>query len=143
MWQQLYSQLPCINEIQQARYILVHGQPHDIQLHGFSDASERYYGCAIYVRSTNSKNHTETHLLCSKSKVAPIKKVTLPRLELCAALLLARLMSKVIPVLNLKISNTFYWTDSRIVSAWLASPASRWKPFIGNRVGEIQEVSSL
>jgi hypothetical protein len=68
------------------------------------------YGAAIYLRSRNSQGEYSTHLLCAKSRVAPLKTVNLPRLELCAVLLL-----------NLKITKQYLWTDSSIVLAWLAA----------------------
>lgn len=65
-----------------------------LDLHGFSDASEKAYGCVIYLHSIDMKGQECTNLLCAKSRVAPLKKVTLPRLELLAATLLAELAAK-------------------------------------------------
>ena len=61
----------------------------DIQLHGFSDASERAYAAVVYIRSTYSDGQVEVRLVASKSRVAPIKRQTIPRLELLGALILA------------------------------------------------------
>ncbi|XP_024874744.1 uncharacterized protein LOC112456445 [Temnothorax curvispinosus] len=109
-----------------------------IQLHGFCDASEQAYGACIYVR----EDGVLTALLCSKSRVAPLKTLSLPRLKLCAAVLLIRLMNKVASILNVRVYKRRYWTDSQIILAWLSSPARRWKTFVSNRVSEIQDGSS-
>lgn len=79
---------------------------------------------------------------CSKSRVSPLKVLSLPRLELCGAVLLIRLMNKVLTSLNVKVHGQVYWTDSQIVLAWIGSPAKRWNTFVANRVGEIQSSSS-
>jgi hypothetical protein len=79
------------------------------------------YGAAIYLRSRNSQGEYSTQLLCAKSRFAPLKTVNLPRLELYAVLLLARLIHKTASALNLKITKQYLWTDSSIVLAWLAA----------------------
>ena len=72
------------------------------QLHGFCDASEAAYGAVIYARCLNNLGNIVVHLISSKTKVAPVQQLTLPRLELCAATLLARLMKSVQKSLKLK-----------------------------------------
>jgi len=74
----------------------------------------------LYLRSVNQQGEVTTKLLCSKSRVAPVKKVTLPKLELCGALRLAQLVQKTVPALNLKIDRILLRTDSTIVLSWLA-----------------------
>jgi hypothetical protein len=87
-----------VNEITTDRLVLTRGQPTEIQLHGFCDSSERAYGGCLYLRSVNQQGEVHTKLLRSKSRVTPVKKITLPRLELCGASLLARLVQKPVPV---------------------------------------------
>lgn len=75
-------------------------------IHGFSDASEKAYSACIYIRTTDNQNNLVIKLLCSKTRVASLKTITLHRLELCGAFLLSQLYGKVIKSLNLKINRT-------------------------------------
>lgn len=142
-WLELYSQLPMLRDITIPRLIKSKGHLTDIQIHGFSDASENCYGACIYARSVNSEGHVSVHLICSKSRVAPVKQITLPRLELCAAMLLARLINKTLPALRLHVSKVFCWTDSTVVLSWLSATPTRWKTFVANRVSEIQDLTEF
>jgi len=99
----MYLRLSQVNEIAVDRLVLAKGQPTEIQLHGFCDSSEKAYGAYLYLHSVNQDGQVTTKVRCSKSRVASVKNVTLPSLDLCGALLLAKLMQKTAPALNLKI----------------------------------------
>jgi hypothetical protein len=71
--------------------------------------------------------------------VASLKQLTIPRLELCAATLLAKLYKKAKRALNVTIHESYLWTDYSIVLTWIQGPPSKWKTFVGNRVSTIQE----
>lgn len=114
----------------------------DIQVHGFCDASERAYGACIYVR-TSIKDQVRCALLCAKSRVAPVKVVSLPRLELCGALLLAKLYRSVIHATNLNANQTVFWTDSTITLHWINTQPVFLKTFVANRVAEIGEKTNI
>ncbi|XP_031337190.1 uncharacterized protein LOC116166375 [Photinus pyralis] len=95
-WINYYDDLKSVAELRIHRNVISHLNYTSIELHGFCDASEVAYGCCVYVRTTVDNCNYETRLLCSKSRVAPLKAISLPRLELCSALLLAELQDRVI-----------------------------------------------
>lgn len=107
------------------------------ELHGFSDASKTAYAAVVYVRVIDAEGNIHVALVTSKTKVSPIKQVSIPRLELCGAVLLAKLMVDVAKTLDVNISDVHAWTDSEVVLAWLSGHPSRWKTFVANRVAEI------
>ncbi|KAJ8962081.1 hypothetical protein NQ318_018032 [Aromia moschata] len=115
----------------------------DIQLHGFCDASEIAFGACIYIRTTDIHGKHFVSLLCAKSRISPLKTISLPRLELCGALLLARLTKKVIDSMNVKFSKICLWSDSTITLSWLRAEPNAWKTFVANRVTLIQEYTHV
>ncbi|XP_065094876.1 uncharacterized protein LOC135715620 [Ochlerotatus camptorhynchus] len=110
----------------------------DVQLHCFADASDLAYGACLYVRSMDQQGNVRIELLSSKSRVAPLKRLTIPRLELCAAREAAHLYQTVIGALALNRMQAFFWSDSTVVLHWLKAPPNSWKTFIANRVSTIQ-----
>ncbi|XP_062713249.1 uncharacterized protein LOC134290197 [Aedes albopictus] len=110
----------------------------DIQFHCFADASEFAYGACLYVRSVDRYGNVRMELLSAKSRVAPLKRLTIPRLELCAAREAARLHQTVVKALALDDVQSFFWSDSTVVLHWLKAPPNTWKTFIANRVSSIQ-----
>ena len=109
----------------------------NIELHGFSDASEDTYAAAVYIRVQDKSGTVHTSLVIAKTKVAPIKRLTIPRLELCGAKLLFHLLRHTQRALNITTPSTFAWTDSTIVLGWLRGNPQRFKTFVGNRVSHI------
>ncbi|XP_026061422.1 uncharacterized protein LOC113045324 [Carassius auratus] len=110
-------------------------------IHVFCDASERAYGSVAYLRTEDQHGQTEVAFLTARSRVAPKKQQSVPRLELCAALTGAQLAKVLQTELNLPIRQTILWTDSTTVLTWLQSDSCRFKVFVGTRVAEIQDLT--
>ena len=106
-------------------------------LHLFVDASEKAYGACVY-----SVMAEGSHLVCSKTKVAPVKQVSLPRLELMGALTGVKLLRAVLANLEETPVRVVAWTDSRVVLAWIRSEtlSLKWSTFVANRVTLINEL---
>lgn len=133
-WTHFRRQLPAIETIAIPRWVKT--SPHAaIELHGFSDASEKAYAAAVYVRVQISDDDFAVHLITAKTRVAPVKQVSLPRLELCGSVLLAKLLASVNTIFG--AAHLHAWTDSEIVLAWLQGHPNRWTTFVANRVADI------
>ncbi|XP_043463826.1 uncharacterized protein LOC122499504, partial [Leptopilina heterotoma] len=108
------------------------------QVHGFSDASSRAYAAVVYLRLDQGNGNFRVSLLAAKSKVAPVKTVSIPNLELCGAALLVRLIRHLIGLDFLQGLPIFAWSDSQVVLTWLRKHPCHWKTFVANRVSFIQ-----
>lgn len=109
------------------------------ELHIFSDASQNAYAMLAHICG-----HLVTfqmQLLCAKSKVAPLKTVSIPRLELCSALIGARLYRKIVESTEMRFTKVFFWMDSTIVMGWICMSPHLLKTFIQNRVTEINDLT--
>ncbi|XP_011858761.1 PREDICTED: uncharacterized protein LOC105556289 [Vollenhovia emeryi] len=131
---------PVITRAKIPRRILC-DEPRSIELHGFCDASEQAYGACLYFRTTDANQQHHIRLLCSKSRVAPLKTLTLPRLELCGALLLSRLYQQAIDSLNVSLDSVHFWCDSTIALSWISGSSSQWSTFVANRTSKIQKLT--
>nr|XP_029713627.1 uncharacterized protein LOC115257813 [Aedes albopictus] len=138
-WRKYHEQLPLLNTIQVPRCVITPGA-RSVEFHCFCDASMVAYGATVYVRSENQYGTVSVHLLTSKSKIAPLKTQSLPRLELCGALLSAQLWEKVSNAVKLD-ANVYFWTDSTCVLQWIKSAPGTWTTFVANRVAKIQAIT--
>ncbi|GFX91594.1 integrase catalytic domain-containing protein [Trichonephila clavipes] len=132
--------LKCIEEVKINRFIMADNNVR-IVLQGFADAFEAAYGAVVYLQCFLPNGAAKVSILASKSRVAPIRVISIPRLELCDCVLLAQLVKKIRSTLRLNISDIVLHTDSTIVLAWLNTPANRLKTFVANRVAKVQELT--
>ena len=112
------------------------------ELHLFSDASEYGYGSCCYLRLQDASGRIHVSLVLGKSRLAPIKTVTIPRLELSAAVLACRLSESVSREIEYQLDKTVFWTDSMIVLGYIANTKKRFKTFVANRISAIHESST-
>ncbi|XP_018402792.1 PREDICTED: uncharacterized protein LOC108779784 [Cyphomyrmex costatus] len=142
-WKRYERELPILRDMTISRRAIALSEHINLELHGFSDASERAYGACIYLRATDAHGNISIRLLCSKNRVAPLKSLSIPRLELCAALLLAQITDKILKRITHKFTSIYLWTDSTVVLAWLQSSSRTWSTFVSNRVGDIQQLTTI
>ncbi|XP_066929877.1 uncharacterized protein [Clytia hemisphaerica] len=145
IWKELITDLRECSEIRFNRaYDPNNGNVTSHELHGFSDASQDAYGCCVYLKPTVDSGVATPSLVASKSRVAPLKKKTMPQLELLGAQLLSRLLKQVTFELQSKIiiDTCYAWTDSSIVYCWLRNE-KLYKQFVQNRVNEIRENDTI
>ncbi|XP_070517900.1 uncharacterized protein [Cardiocondyla obscurior] len=142
-WLHFISQLHELNNFKVARCVKANASSDSIQLLGFCDASQRAYGACVYMRTIDRFGNYQTQLLCSKSRIAPLKATSLPRLELAAALLLSQLVDSVKRAVGLSNTPVFLWSDSTITLHWIASQSRKWSTFVANRVGQIQGLTDI
>lgn len=140
-WNKFVDSLQYLNKIKIPRCVLG-DSPKCIEIHTFSDASLSAFSACVYLKSVSSNNTVSIHLVTAKSRVAPLKPTTVPRLELNGAVLAAKLVEKVKASFRLQISNCTYWCDSTIVLGWIRSPKQHLlKPYVFNRLQEILDRS--
>lgn len=138
-WSAFITSLSCLSSLKIERHMLI-PKFCDVHLVAFCDASTRGYASVIYLRSVNQNNEVKTRLLISKSKVSPIKPLSIPRSELMSAVLLSKLVLFVkqnIKNISFKITAL---TDSSVALAWLQTPPYKLKTFVSSRVAQVVEV---
>ncbi|XP_054257068.1 uncharacterized protein LOC128982054, partial [Macrosteles quadrilineatus] len=142
VWSTFVNELPEIENLEIGRYISL-SDAVNIQLHGFSDASELGFAGCVYLRTENPQGSIYVNLLIAKSRVAPLKRITIPRLELCGAHILAKLLHYCVDQLSdrYKIDSVTAWSDSTVALSWIHTPSHRLKLYVANRVAQIQELT--
>lgn len=139
-WRVYHAALPQLANIKISRWLNTK-EDGQIECHIFADASMKAYGAVAYIRAINVGQPISVRLLTSKSRVAPIKLQTIPRLELlaaCTATELAGSIRSALPSRNLAF---YYWSDSMIVLCWIRKEVNKLAPFVGARISRILETS--
>ncbi len=142
-WRRLVSDLSESQTMTIPRCYLdgVDGEIFSYQLCGYCDASLLAYAAVVYLQ-IETEDDSHMHFVVAKTRVAPLKKQSIPRLELLSAVLLARLMDVVKSSLSseLEISSCHCFTDSQVALCWIRNTGRSWKPFVQNRVSEIRSL---
>lgn len=134
--------LPSISELRIPRCISLASCCHNLQMHVFVDASINAYAAVVYLRAEQGME-VKCNLVASKTRVAPLKPVSIPRLELMAAVLGLRLAKFVAGELSVQLISRTFWTDSRNVLCWIRSDVRKYHQFVALRIGEIVEDSKV
>ena len=113
------------------------------QLHCFANASDISYGCVFYLRLIDKEGKIHCSFVLGKSRVAPLKSVTIPRMELTAATSLVRLCRMITREIEYSIDDIFYWTDSMSVLRYIMNTKTRFHTFVANRLAVIHESSDI
>ena len=118
------------------------GEPKFIELHSFSDASIGRYGQCSYVRMVNDQQKVHCSQLMAKSRVTPLRPVTVPRLELTAAVVSTKISAFLQKELKYGCVPEYFWTDSKVVLRYIYNEARRFHTFVANRVQAIRDHTS-
>ncbi|XP_062700012.1 uncharacterized protein LOC115258713 [Aedes albopictus] len=145
MWLEWLNVLPAVAKVQIPRCYRTAtsiGSSTDVHLHIFVDASEKGFAAVVYLRFQEEQT-IETALVGSKTRVAPIKFLSIPRSELQACVIGVRFANSIIKSLSINVTKRFFWTDSSDVISWLKSDHRRYSQFVAFRVSEILEASDV
>ena len=142
-WEIWKKELPTVDQIRVPRCLLRNLCSVDkVELHGFGDASERGYGSVVYICAKDKVGNRISNLVMAKSWAAPVKLVSLPRLEVLAAYITAKLLDYVIQALPIVVDTVYGWSDSQITLAWIRRPCAPWKAFVAVQGSRYSPTSS-
>lgn len=140
-WEVWTGQLSKMSAIEIPRCFKPEGNIISTELHHFGDASQVGYGACSYLRKITDTGTIKCNLIIAKSRVAPLKKLTIPRLELQGALTASRLAETLRNELRLKIDREIFWTDSQITLGYISNDTKHFHTYVANRVSEIRASS--
>ena len=143
IWQSWLSELPLLEKMTFPRGYSPQqfGTVTERQLHCFSDASEKGYGVTCYLRQKDINGNVCCSLVMAKSRVTPLKKITIPRLELTAATTAVHFAHLIQKYLDLDLGVIYFWTDSMSVLRYINNSTTRFHTFVANRIAVIRDGS--
>ena len=142
-WEHWRESLQCLQQHQIPRMYATASNDMVIEkeVHIFSDASEKAIAAAAYLVTTTDDGGKQTGFILGKAKVAPLQGHTIPRLELCAAVLAVEIAQTVCEHLDLQSQNIFFYTDSKVVLGYIHNQTRRFYVYVSNRVDRILKAS--
>lgn len=138
LWAKLREEFVHLSKLSIPRYVLPMRRLKNVTLHGFGDASKTAYGVVFYVRVEDEDQNVSVRILCAKARVAPLKTISLPRLELLSGQLLSKVCNKIKPWLPFEVTETYLWLDASIALTWILGSPHKWTSFVATRVTRIQ-----
>ena len=144
-WQRWLNDLPKLKDVKTARCLkpAEFGEIKNSQLHIFSDGSRVGYGAVAYLRLENIDGRIHCSFILGKARLAPIREITIPRLELSAAVIAVRLPRIIIEEMEHKVNSVTFWTDSISVLKCIRNESKRFHTFESNRLTVIRNESSV
>ena len=142
-WNKWKNELPALSQVQIPRCFLAdQTEVLDVSLHLFSDASEDGYSMCSYLRFVHASGAMKCSFLVGKSRISPVRPISIPRLELQAATLSVKMYRVLMDELTYKISGATFWTDSQTTLQYIKNDSKRFQTYVANRVIEIPEVTT-
>ena len=138
----LRDKIPIFKDLQIPRNYFLDKPIRSVQLHTFTDASEFALSAVCYIRIEYSDQSIAVRFVIGKASVAPLKKITIPNLELQAAVYGAQLAQFVKEEQDIDLTQSIFWSDNTTVLYWLRTHEMRHRIFIANRSAKILDVSS-
>lgn len=142
-WQTWIIHLKNLRDVAIPRCYLGYSDATNLQLHIFTDASEVAYSSVLFWRTEAPNGEVNVSLVIAKARVAPLKLTSIPRLELQAAVMGARIAEAVIKEHERKPDSKVFWTDSKTVLAWIKTGSRSYKPYVAHRLAAIEESSTV
>ena len=141
-WRQWFGELVMLPETKIPRCLKTAPMVTNMEIHSLSDASEKAYSAAVYARYEYLDGSFSSRLVAAKTRLVPLKAISIPRLELMSAVISLRLSHQVCKALEIELRKVTFWIDSMTVRHWIRGQSRNYKPFVAHGVGEIHQNSN-